>query len=90
MKKPKLIDIIQSYLLALDALHLAGTHLVLIENFIGEFKYSKPVNIAHKEMQEIYNKLRDNFEAWQGKSAIDFDMKFKYRLKEIQSNKEAK
>lgn len=85
--KPKLIDNIQSYLLALDALHLAATHLILIENCIFDFKYSKPVNIAHKEITAIENKLKDNFEAWQDKKAIDFDMEFKWRLKNIEEVK---
>jgi len=83
MKEKEGLPMIQHYLLALDLIHHAGHHLVFIENKIKNFEYSKPVNMGHKELDEIYAKLRSNFEKWQGKSAIDFDMTHKYKLEKM-------
>lgn len=86
--KEKLTDI-QHYLLALDLIYIATEHLSIIGRNTEGY-VSLPLKDVHKivcsgskKLDDIYARLKNFFEAWQDRSAVEFDMTHKYRLEEI-------
>lgn len=78
-------EVLNNYMAALAMLHRSATHLILIENEIGKFEYSKPVNIAHKKITEIEKNLIQNLEKMTRHKLIDLNRRVRIKVEWIKN-----
>lgn len=83
IEKIKNDRLIQLYLTAMSAINLASFLLVAIQSEAKDFEYSKSVNIIHKNLDEIWEKLDKNLEPWTGVDRIKINRKYTIIVKEI-------
>jgi len=82
IKKIKDDRLIQSYLTAMSAINLASFLLVTIQNETKDFDHTAPINLAHKDLNGIWEKLDKNLEFWAGRDRIEIDGKYIIIIKE--------
>ena len=83
-------EIISRMMMLLDLVKLSRSHCFNIENEIGDFELSKPVNSSGKELARIFVRLEKNLKEYCGKdvwnlrgTALDiFEVKIERRQKD--------